>query len=77
MDGKGKGKEYLDNAKVYINLYEIIVAYGLLVIDFYNWFLMRQEELYKEEFRQSDSIKKEYNQMVSKVFPYLREQEKH
>jgi hypothetical protein len=68
-----KSKEYLDNAKDNINLYELIVAYGSLVIDFYNWFLMKQEELYKEEFRKYDSIKREYNETVLRVFPYLRE----
>lgn len=69
---KGKSKEYLENAKDDINLYEIIVAYGSFVIDFYDWFSIRQEELYKEELRQYDAIRREYNELALKVSPYSR-----
>jgi hypothetical protein len=68
---KAKSKEYLNDAKDDLNLYEIIVAYGSLVIDFYNWFLKRQEELFKEELEITQKIKDEYNKMVLKILPPL------
>jgi hypothetical protein len=66
---KKEAKAYLDSAKGDINLREIIVAYGSLVIDFYKWFLERQEEIHKEEFGQLGELIKEYNKISRKIFP--------
>ncbi|MCX6681043.1 MAG: hypothetical protein NTX42_11875 [Methanothrix sp.] len=68
---KAKSKEYLNNAKDHINLYEIIVAYESLVINFFDWFQRRQNELYSEEFEQTQKIKDEYNKIVLKILPPL------
>jgi hypothetical protein len=67
---KQKSKEYLHDAKSDINLHEIIVDYASIVIDFYNWFLRRQEELFKEELDQTQELKDEYNKIILKYkFP--------
>jgi len=63
---KAKSKEYLDNAKEDINLYDITISYGSLVNDFYTWFSRRQEELFKEQFDQTQKLKDEYNKIVKK-----------
>jgi hypothetical protein len=69
-----EGRKYLNSAKGNINLYEIIVNYGSLVIEFYNWFLKRQEQLYKMELEQTQKLKNEYNKIVLKIFPGLQDE---
>jgi hypothetical protein len=68
---KAKSKQYLNSAEDDISLYEIIVAYGSLVIDFYNWLLRRQEELFRDKFEQTQKIKYEYNKLLLKILPPL------
>jgi hypothetical protein len=66
-----KSKEYLNSARGNIDLYEIIIAYGSLVINFYDWFQRRQIEVYTEELARSQKIKGEYNKLVLKIMPPL------
>lgn len=63
---RSKSKEYLNAARDDIDLYEIIVSYGSLVIDFYNWFSRRQVELFRTEFEETRKLKYEHDKIIKK-----------